>query len=160
MKILIIGYGNDSRNDDGAGWRVLERLEDLRLRGVELLTAHQLEVDVAETIRDYDTVIFVDAAIPESPHAVIRSVVKPDLQSHAVAHYLTPADVLALCRTLYGVEPKGMLYSIRGHDFNFGETLSPETALGVDEVVREIRQLVAILQRGGGVASAVEESNA
>jgi hydrogenase maturation protease len=146
VKTLIIGYGNQSRRDDGVGWFIIEQLAALNLSGVALETAHQLEVEIAETISRYDAVIFVDAAIPEAPEAIQRSVVTPNFQSHAVAHYLTPADVLSLCQTLYQREPKAVLFSIRGRDFNFGTTLTPE----VEQAARAVVKQIAGLIRSGG----------
>jgi hydrogenase maturation protease len=142
MNTLVIGYGNRSRGDDGVGWDVAERLECRDLPGVEVCVAHQLEVDLAEDISRADRVIFVDAAVPEVPQAVTRSAVGDRGQAHAVAHYLTPSDLLELGRTLYGARPEGILYSIRGHDFEFGERLSPETDRSADEVVDRITELV------------------
>ena len=84
MKTLVIGYGNDSRNDDGIGWFVVAELQRRALPGVTFATAHQLEVDFAETVRDFDLVVFVDAAIPESPAAWWSEEVEPGFQSHAV----------------------------------------------------------------------------
>jgi len=147
MKTLVIGYGNPSRRDDGAGRFVIEQLQGQSLSEVDLISAHQLEVEIAEVVGNYDTVIFVDASVPESPHAVTRATVKPEWQSHAVSHYLTPNDVLALSHSLYGKEPHGMLFSIRGHDFDFGDTLSAATEEAARGVVREIRQLLPLLQR-------------
>ena len=138
MNTLIIGYGNQSRRDDGVGAFVIEQLAALSLPGVELESAHQLEVEAAETISRFNRVIFVDAAIPEAPESIQRSEVTPNFQSHAVAHYLTPADVLALCKTLYGREPKAVLFSIRGRDFNFGTTLTPEVEVAARKVVGQI----------------------
>ena len=143
MKTLIIGYGNDSRNDDGIGWFVVAELQRRGLSGVTFATAHQLEVDLAETARDYDLVVFVDAAIPESRAAWWSEEVVAGFQSHAVAHFLAPADVLGLCRTLYGRAPRGIAFSIRGHDFNFGSAFSPETRLAGAEVIGQITALVA-----------------
>ena len=142
MKTLILGYGNDSRNDDGVGWFVIAELAKLNLPGVSLSTAHQLEVDVAETACAYDRVIFVDAAIPESPAPWWRTEVAPGFASHAVAHYLTPGDVLGLSQTLYGRMPRGIAFCVRGQDFNFGTTLSPETKLAALAVVGQITALV------------------
>jgi hydrogenase maturation protease len=138
VKTLIIGYGNQSRRDDGVGWFVLEQLAAMDLPNVELETAHQLEIEAAETISRFDSVIFVDAAIPEAPEPIQRSEVTPNYQSHAVAHYLTPADVLSLCQTLYQRQPRAVLYSIRGKDFNFGTTLTPEVEQAAHEVVKQI----------------------
>ena len=143
MKTLIIGYGNDSRNDDGVGWFVIAELAKLNLPDVTLATAHQLEVDCAETVRDYDQVIFVDAAIPESTAAWWTAEVIPGFQSHAVAHFMMPGDVLGLCQTLYGRAPRGVACCIRGYDFNFGTALSAETRLAAVAVVGHITALVA-----------------
>ena len=152
MKVLIIGYGNRSRTDDGVGWYVVERLQSDRAPGVELLTAHQLEVELAETISQVDAVIFVDAAVPESAHPIMRETVKPSGRPHAVAHFLTPGDVLALCQTLYGRQPAAFLFSIRGHNFDFGTSLTPATEQAAGEVAWEIRQLVDLLCQKGASA--------
>ena len=146
MKTLIIGYGNQSRRDDGVGWFVVEQLAALKLPGVELETGQQLEIESAETISGYDTVIFVDAAIPEAPEPIQRTVVTPRFQSHAVAHYLTPADVLSLCKTLNRCEPRAVLFSIRGRDFDFGTTLTSEVEQAAHEVVKQIAEII----RSGG----------
>jgi len=138
MKTLVIGYGNDSRNDDGVGRYVVEQLAARKLPGVELETAHQLEVEMAETLTHFDRVFFIDAAIPEASAPVQRSVVTPTLQSHAVAHYLAPGDLLALSQTLYGRAPEAVLYSVRGHDFNFGTELSNDVRRFADEVAEQI----------------------
>ena len=146
VKTLILGYGNQNRRDDGVGWFILEQLAALNLPDVVLETSHQLEVEASETISHFDAVIFVDAAIPEAPEAIQRSVVTPNFQSHAVAHYLTPADVLSLCKTLYGREPKAVLFSIRGRDFNFGTTLTPE----VEQAARDVVKQIVEISRSGG----------
>lgn len=144
MRTLVIGYGNVSRNDDGVGWFVVNELGKRALpAGVVLETAHQLEVELAEMLTGFDRVIFVDAAIPEAPARIQRTVVRPQFQSHAVAHFLTPPDVLSLCRTLYGHEPEAVLFSIRGEDFDFGMELSPAVASAAREVVNEICELLA-----------------
>jgi hydrogenase maturation protease len=143
MKTLVIGYGNGSRCDDAVGRHVVESLASLNLPGVELETAHQLEVELAERLKQFDRVIFVDAATPEAPIAIQVSKVRPDFQSHAVAHYLTPPDVLSLCETLYGHRPQAWLFSIRGHDFGFGTTLSPDVEEAARAVVRQITQIVS-----------------
>jgi Ni,Fe-hydrogenase maturation factor len=73
--------------------------------------------------------------------------VHPNPVSRAVSHNMAPADVLALCRTLYGKEPQAMLFSIRGHDFEFGMTVSSAVEDAVSAVVQEIQQLVLSLQK-------------
>ncbi|MGO9244805.1 MAG: hydrogenase maturation protease [Verrucomicrobiia bacterium] len=144
MKTLVLGYGNRSRMDDGVGWFVLESLQELGLPNVELQTSHQLDVDHAELITGFDEVIFVDAAVPQSPQPIAVTVVQTCFRSHAVAHYLTPSDLLALAQTLFGRAPRGILFSIRGSDFNFGTTLSPATERAARDVVHQIEELLSI----------------
>lgn len=147
MKTLVIGYGNCSRCDDGVGWFVVERLQQAQLADVEFLTAHQLEVDQAEVITRFDSVIFVDASVPQSPRPITETVVQPRFQSHAVAHYLTPEDLVSLSDTLYGHVPRAFLFSIRGLDFGFGDGLSAATEGWALETVSRIARLVEDLQR-------------
>jgi hydrogenase maturation protease len=146
MRILVIGYGNNHRRDDGVGWFVVKELA-AAIPGVDCRTLHQLEVDLAEDLAVTDAVIFIDAAIPESRQAVERREIAPRLESHAVAHYLTPADLLALSVTLYGHQPRAILFSIRGRDFNFGTELSPEVEQEARRVVRNIQELIPLLER-------------
>lgn len=144
MKTLVIGYGNNSRRDDGIGWFVAEILSGMDLPRADIETLHQLEVELAEALIRYDRVIFVDAAVPELPQRIQCSRVDPDFQSHAVAHYLTPPDVLSLCKTLYGHEPEAWLFSIRGVDFNFGMELTPAVEEAGREVVDRIAEMLTV----------------
>jgi hydrogenase maturation protease len=146
VKTLILGYGNRSRTDDGVGWFVVERLEELALPDIELLTSHQLDVDHAELISRFEAVVFVDAAMPQSQLSISHTVVKAHFQSHAVAHYLTPSDLLELALTLFGRAPQAILFSIRGSDFNFGTMLSPSTERAAHDAVRQIQQLLSTRQ--------------
>ncbi len=146
MKIRVFGYGNQSRRDDGAGWRVIELLEEMGLAGVGMSASHQLEVEDAEELAGLDAAIFVDAAIPESPLPLARSEVRPGFESHAVAHYLTPSDLLGLSQCLYGRRPRGFLFSIRGSDFNFGTTLSEEAGRSARAAADQIAELIRDLK--------------
>jgi hydrogenase maturation protease len=146
MKVLVLGYGNSSRRDDGVGWFVVERLQQAPLPDVELLALHQLEVDQAEVISQFDSVIFVDAAVPQSPRPITETVVEPRFRGHAVAHYLTPEDLLSLSDALYGRVPRAFLFSIRGNDFGFGTGLSAATESWALETGNRIARLVADLQ--------------
>ncbi|MCC7519234.1 MAG: hydrogenase maturation protease [Verrucomicrobiae bacterium] len=142
-RALVLGYGNPDRNDDGAGWAAIEALHAGPPPDTELDTAHQLEVEMAERIASFDRVVFVDAAVPEFPEPLAIFEIAPGWRSHATAHHLTPGDLLALAETLYGKKPRVTLVTIRGRDFHFGSTLSPETRAAVEEAVQRIRALLS-----------------
>src|SRR5215472_4005839 len=62
-RVLIIGYGNPLRADDGVGWRMACRLGELvRDEPFEVLAVHQLTPELAEPISRAELVIFVDAS--------------------------------------------------------------------------------------------------
>ncbi|WP_254030381.1 hydrogenase maturation protease [Planktothrix agardhii] len=61
--ILIVGYGNPIRGDDGIGQAVITELEQLNLMNVRSLSLHQLTPEVAAEMAEVDTVIFVDASL-------------------------------------------------------------------------------------------------
>jgi hydrogenase maturation protease len=143
MKTLVIGYGNCSRRDDGVGRFVVEQLAKRELPDVELEVAHQLEVELAEKLTGFDRVIFVDAAMPDAPTPIQRSMVRPSFESHAVAHYLTPPDVLSLSETLYGHAPEAVLFSVRGQNFHFGTELSRAVESAGREVAKQIEETIA-----------------
>ncbi|MCF3625745.1 hydrogenase maturation protease [Planktothrix agardhii 1801] len=61
--ILIVGYGNPIRGDDGVGQAVITEVEQWNLTNVRSLSIHQLTPAVAAEMAEVDTVIFVDAAL-------------------------------------------------------------------------------------------------
>ena len=62
--ILIIGIGNSGRSDDGLGWLMLDTIEN-KFSNVDVLYRYQLQIEDAEILSHYPTVIFVDACISE-----------------------------------------------------------------------------------------------
>ena len=64
--VLIVAYGNPLRSDDGVAWRAADILaEKLSASDVEILRLHQLAPELADTLRGFDRVIFVDAALSD-----------------------------------------------------------------------------------------------
>lgn len=138
MRVLLIGYGNPSRRDDGVGWFVAARVRDRELPGVEVLTAHQLEVEHAETIAGFEDVVFVDAAAVGQPGTLSVKELQPRIATHAITHYLTPEDVLGLSFALFGARPRALLLSVVGVNFDFGEDLSPPALAGAERAIQFI----------------------
>ena len=49
--VLVVGYGNSLRGDDGIGWHAARLLtDDPRLTGARVLTHHQLAPELAEAL--------------------------------------------------------------------------------------------------------------
>ena len=156
-RTLVIGFGNVFRRDDGAGFAVLNALRarlgrpplgidddgfDDRGHPVDTVLLHQLVPELAEEVVPYDLVVFVDAHIGHVPELVYEEELDVCYKSATVTHTLHPCSVLALTLELHGRCPRGVLLSIRGYDFEFGEGLSDGTAALVPEAVERIVALV------------------
>ncbi len=128
-RILILGYGNPLRADDGLGWRAAEELAlKFSSDDVEVRTCHQLLPEMVDLIHQADTVFFVDAARDGEPGELRCSPVIPETGAVRFTHQLSPAVMLGWSQHLYGRCPRAFLVSICGGRFDLGETLSPVVA--------------------------------
>ena len=158
-RTLVIGFGNAFRRDDGAGYAVLNAVRarlgrpllgteddgfDDRGHQMDTILLHQLVPELAEDVVPYDLVIFVDAHIGHVPELVYEEELDVCYKSATVTHTLHPCSVLALTQELHGRCPRGVLVSIRGYDFDFGEGLSEDTAALIPEAVDRIFSLAGI----------------
>lgn len=133
--LLVIGYGNSLRQDDGAGPHLVERLEEMRLRGVRTLVAHQLAPEHAETLARARTAVFVDAAA-DAPASVRLQRLQPAASSRVLAHAAEPQTLLALARDLYGHAPQSWLLALPIARTDYGMELSPTARRGIDAATR------------------------
>jgi len=161
-RTLVAGFGNLYRRDDGVARFIanalLERLgrepldalddgfEDLG-HPVDVVVLHQLVPELAETVKDYAEVIFVDAHVNTNDTEPIHEEhLGVSYRTPFVYHQTHPSTILALAQQMYGEAPEAVLLSIRGHDFDFGEGLSPETAALVEPAVERILARVAAVR--------------
>lgn len=132
--ILIYGYGNPGRQDDGLGVRCAEVLEcwtkETRLSGLAFDYNYQLNAEDALTISGHDVVIFVDATQEAVERFAFRRI-EPQATIAFSTHAMNPESVLALCSELYGVQPAAWLLIIRGYGWepNAALTLAAQANL-------------------------------
>src|ERR1022692_4964179 len=60
--ILLIAVGNSGRGDDGLGWAFADKAKNYASDSLDYEYCYQLQIEDAEQISKYDTVIFVDAS--------------------------------------------------------------------------------------------------
>jgi hydrogenase maturation protease len=140
MKTLLIAYGNPYRGDDGIGAWILQNLkgdrllyfasedrgevtEDCKTKTLDKLILQELTLDLAETLAQYDRVVFIDAAISGEP--VTWRELKANNVSSPLSHHLPPEKLLFYAELLYQKAPQAFLLSVRGDSFEFEEHLSP-----------------------------------
>jgi hydrogenase maturation protease len=141
-RILILGYGNPLRGDDGIGWRAAEELSRLSsLPDVEVLIRYQLTPELADVVSQANAVIFIDASRDGEPGELTFQPVVPTAEPASLSHELSPAAVLELCRQLYRRCPPAFLVSLCGECFDHGEGLSPKVAASLPRLTALVGQL-------------------
>ena len=142
-RVLIIGYGNPLRGDDRLGWIAVERLEQIpelaRDPSVEFVTCHQLTPELAESVSQVDTAIFIDAAAEGTPGTVRCDSLTVDAsQSDALGHHFTPMRVLSYAKAIFGHAPNALVLSVTAKQFDLGEPLSPAVEAAIPAVIERV----------------------
>jgi hydrogenase maturation protease len=142
--ILVIGFGNPGRHDDGLGPVFAERVEKLGLEHVTVEAGCQLTVEDAATISKHDVVVFADATT-DGPGPFTFCRVQPDPTLRLGSHVIEPAAVLAMARRISGKETDGYLLGIRGYVLDeLGEGLS---LLAQSNLEMALQYLLPVLRR-------------
>ena len=124
-RILMIGYGNPGRLDDGLGPALAAEMEKLGIPGLDVDSDYQLTVEHAADVAQYDIAIFADADVSGPEPLGFREIQPAANPTGFSTHSVEAADVLALARTVFGARTRGFALGIRGYRFNdFGEELS------------------------------------
>ena len=149
-QVLIIGYGNPLRGDDGLGWRAAhECAVTLPPSLVNVIACHQLTLELAEPISQAGLVIFLDADAQGPPGQMsCRRIVAQPSEAGVFSHYLTPPALLAYAQALYGGSPTAVVLSISGADFGYNEYLSPAVSATLPNLMQYVQALVAAVERG------------
>jgi len=136
--LLVIGYGNPLRTDEGVGPRVVEAVQALRLPGVRTLICQQLSSEHAEPIARAETVVFVEAVVDSLDEVQWRPLTPTD-SSPLMAQAADPRTLLALSRDVYGHAPEAWRLTIPVMNLAFSESLSPLAEQGFAEAVTIIQ---------------------
>lgn len=157
-KLLILGYGNPDREDDGVAWHILHALtiklgldapksyedEFPKHAAIDLTFCLQLTPEMAEDISTYEYVCFIDAHTGSIPEPVRLIEVESEFQASPFTHHLTPQSLLSMCETIYERKPDAALLSVQGHRFLFSRQLSKETTRLVPQAVELVWEWMAV----------------
>lgn len=124
--VLVIGYGNPARQDDGLGPACAAFIAAARVEGVTVDSDYQLVVEDAADAARHQTVIFIDADVAADPPFSFRAVA-PDGAIGFSSHSASPEGIMALAKELFHSPVKGYILGIRGYAFEmFEERLTPQ----------------------------------
>ena len=126
QKLLVIGYGNPGRGDDGLGPALAAQMQSLALPHLAVEIDYQMTVDHAELISRYAMVVFADAEIGlDAPFRF--SQVDGSAPKALGSHQVSPEAAIALADLLFGHAPSAWTMGISGCAFGeVREGLSPE----------------------------------
>jgi hydrogenase maturation protease len=136
--LLVIGYGNELRRDDGLGPAVARAVAARTRPGVTALAVPQLLPELAEAIAAAARVVFVDAS---AAGGAVRCDPLTGEAAPRLGHASDPRWLLALARGVYGARPPAWLLSVPAGDLGQGEGLSLLARRGVAEAVALIERL-------------------
>lgn len=135
-RLLIIGYGNPLRSDDGAGWQIADQIAKLGGDSVKVFVVHQLTPELAEPISDVDFVVFIDASYEGQPGSWTCETIRPETNGpKTFSHHCTPVDLLNYTSAVFNAKPRALLISVAGGSFGYGGELSPSVAAIVPKIV-------------------------
>ena len=153
LRTLVLCYGNPDRQDDGVAFHIMVRLarelgyilpdpsENDRQpcrRSPDLMFVLQLSPELAKTLAQFDRICFVDAHSGQMTQDIVWQELKGEYQASPLTHHIAPATCLSLIRTLYNRQPEAVLVSIRGYEFDFSHSLSPQTACLAEQALQRI----------------------
>jgi hydrogenase maturation protease len=145
---LIIGVGNVYRGDDGAGIAAARLLRSQVPSGVRVIEQSGEGTALAESWKDAESVIVVDAVQSGAAPGTIR---RFDIQKEEIpreifqgsTHAFGVVDAIELARALKELPPHLVLYTIEGERFGYSGQLTDSVASGVRAAVTAIQEICA-----------------
>jgi hydrogenase maturation protease len=144
-RILVYGYGNPGRQDDGAGVVFVEELAAWARSGARPWLAfdnnYQLNVEDALAAAQHDVVIFADAS-RDQPEGFLFRALQPSACVSFPSHAMSPESVVALARELYGVRPAAFIVTLRGYEWEPNGLMTPEARSNIQSAVAFITRFL------------------
>jgi len=145
LKILIYGYGNPGRQDDGLGVAITEMIEKWAskksLTSIEVESNYQLNIEDASNISGYDIVYFVDAS-KENIDSFSIDEVTPSVKADFTTHSASPGFILDLCHKIYKKYPETYLLHIKGYEWEFMEEMTEKAKFNLEKAFQFLKQKI------------------
>jgi hydrogenase maturation protease len=125
-RILLIAVGNSGRGDDGLGWAFADKAKNYTSDSLDYEYCYQLQIEDAEQISKYDTVIFVDASHSILDNGFEMKICEATNHYFFSSHVQSPETVLYLSNDLYRKKPEAYTMAIQGSDWDLKTSLSKE----------------------------------
>ena len=142
-KTIVVGLGNDFRNDDGAGLVALRLFRSRNVRGVQAVELRDDLTKLLDYLQSVSRAYIIDAVQSDSlPGSIHRIEATGKYFSPAnlprSTHGLSLRNLLELARLQGELPPKLVIYGIEGERFGYGNSMTPAVSDAVAQVVDRI----------------------
>jgi hydrogenase maturation protease len=141
QRVLILGYGNPGRQDDGLGPAIAEAVEEWALPNVTADAAYQLNIEDATSLAEHDVVVFVDASV-DAPEPYSLKRIEAAAEVTFTSHSVSPESVLALCEDHFNATPETYVLAVRGYAFELEEGLTPRACENMASALTCVQSLI------------------
>jgi hydrogenase maturation protease len=165
MQTLIVGLGNPILGDDGAGWRIAERVAEILPPASASLEGQQLNKDaqsirveclslgglsLMEHLEGYDQVILVDTIqTGQVPVGTVSTFLLDELNDVSSGHTTSIHDTslqnaLRVGRTMGVKLPEKIIVVAveAGNVYDFSESMTPPVAESIPVAVQKVMELI------------------
>ena len=143
-RVLVYGYGNPGRIDDGLGPALAAALDDCAPPGVRVDSNYQLMLEDAAAIATHEVVLFVDAAVSGPEPFSLAPVVADRHGVGFSTHGVGAGELVALAEEISGRPTVAFMLGVRGYEFDaFDERLSPQAEQNLRAALQFVRSGLA-----------------
>ncbi|MFH2036621.1 MAG: hydrogenase maturation protease [Candidatus Zixiibacteriota bacterium] len=143
-QIVIVGFGNEFRKDDGLGLYVARRLKNEMPGGINIVEGIHDGYALLNTWDKSSTVFIIDCAVSgKKPGTIYRfdalhEKIPSDLFDGFSTHTISLIDAIELADILEKL-PEGLfVYGVEGKDYSTGVGLTPEIQISADQLAEDI----------------------
>ncbi len=144
-KILIYGFGNPGRQDDGLGILLSEKVDNWikkeNIQSVKVDCNYQLNIEDTVDIADNDLVLFVDATKEEIDDYYLTRV-RPSDRLEFSTHTVSPSYLLNLCSVVHNKTPDIYLLHIKGYKWEFLEDMTEDAKKNLIKAYKFIKEFI------------------
>ena len=143
MRLVVFGWGNDARGDDGLGPLLLARVAAAGWPDVAIVEDFQLQIEHALDLEGAEAALFLDAGKDTPAPFAFAEIEAKWVETHST-HSIAPESVLEVyARTFGKAPPPSFTLCVRGERFELGEGLSAEAAERLEAAWRFVQGLMA-----------------
>jgi hydrogenase maturation protease len=136
-RVLVLGYGNPGRQDDGLGPAAALAVQNFGVPGLTVEINYLLNIEDSADAAEHDCVLFLDAAETGPEPFDVREVA-PAEEIAFTSHIVKPEVIVAICRKHFGRMPRAWLMAIRGYEFELEEGLTDAAKANLERAITHL----------------------